>query len=91
MEANAIFNINVPKEYRAVCQDITRMLTIQIITNFLLYLSNPNQTVFLSQDFIKTLLYLLIGIITYWLITNKVFSFTDVNETKNGFFYGNNG
>lgn len=84
MEQKAIFNINIPKEYRALAQDISRMLTIQIITNYLLYLNSPDKFKFLSADFIKTLLFLIIGIITYWLVTNKLFNFSD----KDGFYHG---
>ena len=87
MEQNTLFYIKIPLEYRALCQDISRMLTIQIITNYLLHLSNPKEIQFMSYDFIKTLLYLLIGIVAYWLVTTKIFNFTDDNKNT-GFFYG---
>lgn len=90
MERKSIFNIRIPEEYRPVCQDITRMLTIQIVTNYLLHLSNPQQNIFLSQDFIKTLLFLLVGISVYWLVFNKIVVFGNTNDNKSGFFYGSN-
>ena len=90
MEQSSLFNIKITEEYRPLFQDISRMLTIQVITNYLLYITNPDQVTFLSYNFIKTLLYLILGIVTYWLITSKIINFSSSSKDseKTGFFYG---
>ena len=65
------------------------MIVIQISTNYLLNKSDSKRYNFLSEDFIKTLLFILIGIGIYWLVFKKIIRFDGSKSIKKyGFFYG---
>lgn len=90
MEKKSIFTISIPIEYRSMVNDLTRMITLQIITNYLFYLSNPSKYSFLGKDFIKLLLFIIISISFYWLVIRKIISYNkdDAKETDQRFYYG---
>ena len=53
--------------------DIIRIVTIQVITQFLFVINNNGTDVsFFSGTFIKTLIFLCLGILVYWLILKKL-------------------
>jgi len=53
--------------------DIIRIVTIQVITQFLFVINNNGTDVkFLNANFIKTLIFLCLGILVYWLIIKKI-------------------
>ena len=53
--------------------DIIRIVTIQVITQFLFVINNNNTDVtFFNGTFIKTLIFLCLGILVYWLIIKKL-------------------
>ena len=58
-------------EYKYLMYDVLRLLTIQLISQFLFTMNN-SQHKFLSSRFINTLIYLLIGILVFWLIIYKL-------------------
>ena len=58
------------KEYPVV-YDIIRLVTIQVITQ-LLFVLNNNGVNFFNITFIKTLIFLCIGILVYWLVVKKL-------------------
>ena len=62
------------KEYLPMIEDITRMLTIQVILQFL-YFINTDDTPFFSWDFILLLVYVALGVCVYWLIIKRVLIF----------------
>ena len=53
--------------------DIIRIVTIQVITQFVFVINNNNTDVtFFNGTFIKTLIFLCLGILVYWLIIKKL-------------------
>ena len=38
------------------------------------YVSNPKENALLNETFLETLLYILLGVMTYWLIIRKLVS-----------------
>ena len=62
--------INDNPEYKPLLYDILRLLTIQIISQ-LLFTINNSEHKFLSERFLHTLIYLLIGTLIFWLIIYK--------------------
>ena len=86
MERQSIFNINIPREYQAFLEDTLRIIIIQITTTYLMNISN-NQNKFLNKDFIKSLLFILVGVGLYWLVFKKIVSFNK-NVTQYGFYHG---
>ena len=51
--------------------DISRVFTIQVITQFLFVMNNSNIS-FFNVKFISTLIFLCIGILFYWLVIRKL-------------------
>ena len=86
----SIFTINIPSEYRSYVEDISRMIMIQVIANILFNLSNPKKYPFFSTDFVKTLLFIIVGVSAYWLVLRKIVSFgPDPDDyNKQQFYYG---
>jgi len=67
-----------------IINDFLRMFTIQIFSQFLY--SYMNNVVFLSTSFLENTSYILLSILVYWLIFNKIFYFTsktDKNDENN--------
>ena len=69
------FNLGIAGEYIPAINDIIRMVTIQIVSQLLFHLSNPIEIAFLTNMFFQTLLYMMAGISTYWLIVRKLIGF----------------
>ena len=70
-------NILNVKEYPVV-YDIIRLVTIQVVTQ-LLFVVNNNDVSFFNITFIKTLVFLSLGVLTYWLVIKK---FIDIHINK---------
>lgn len=72
----SLYVINVPnKEYIEFINDVIRMLTIQVMIQFLFYINNPVETFFFSADFFLLLIYIILGVCVYWLIIKKLIIF----------------
>ena len=53
--------------------DIIRIVTIQVITQFLFVINNNRTDVkFFNSTFLKTVIFLCLGILVYWLIVRKI-------------------
>ena len=68
-------DLNIDKEYIPMVNDLTRMTIIQVVAQTLFYLISPGTISLLSASFIKTLIFICIGIAVYWLIVRKVVIF----------------
>jgi len=67
--------VDIPnKEYIPLIYDVTRMLTIQVVIQFLYYINTDN-TSFFSADFFLLSVYITLGVCVYWLIIKKVVVF----------------
>ena len=68
-------NVNVPnKEYIPLCEDIARMLAIQITIQFLYFINNDDIP-FFTSDFFLMMIYVVLGVCVYWLIIKKLVIF----------------
>ena len=66
---------NIDKEYYPLMDDLIRMITILIITNILMFLNNPTNNRILSEYYINIIVFVSLGIMTYWLVLKKIFIF----------------
>ena len=68
-------------EIKYMIYDISRLLTLQIFTQFMISMNNTSVS-FLSGTFIQTTLFLCIGVMIYWLILYKInpFKGADTDE-----------
>jgi len=64
-----------------IINDFFRMLIIQLFSQFLY--SYMNNVEFLSSSFIENTSYILLSILVYWLIFNKIVHFSDKNNETN--------
>ena len=69
-------NLNINKEYLPMIEDLYRMAIIQIVAQILYYCSNPSNNYLFDETFIQTFSFILIGIISYWLILKKIVIFS---------------
>jgi len=65
-------NLNIDDEYKPMIDDLYRMFVIQIIAQFLFYVTNPKENSLLDEYFLQTLFFILIGICGYWLVVKKI-------------------
>jgi hypothetical protein len=74
---NALYklDLDIDKEYIPLLNDIVRMTIIQLVAQTLFFLISSGDIELLSGNFIKTLIFICIGICTYWLLLRKIFIF----------------
>ena len=72
---NLKFEYSISDEYKDLVNDIVKFCTILIVLNFLMFLSNPTDNKFLGMAFVSFMIYIILGIITYWLVVSKVILF----------------
>jgi len=66
---------NVGEEYVPLLNDVLRMVTLQIIIQLMLSLRDNEEYPFFSQNFFELLFYIVLGLMTYWLIIKKIIKF----------------
>lgn len=62
------------KDYIPLLQDVLRMVTLQVVIQFLYYI-NTDDTPFFSVDFLLLVTYVILGVCVYWLIIKKLIIF----------------
>ncbi len=65
----------VEEEYKDLVNDIIKFVTILIVLNLLMFVSNPSENVFLGNTYLKLIIYIILGLTTYWLVISKVIQF----------------
>jgi hypothetical protein len=65
----------VEEEYKDLVNDIIKFVTILIVLNLLMFISNPIENVFLGNTYLKLIIYIILGLTTYWLVISKVIQF----------------
>lgn len=66
----------VGKEYVPMIEDVVRMVCIQLTIQVLLWINDPSPTVsLLSVEFFVLVVYIVLGVLLYWLIFKKLVSF----------------
>ena len=59
-------------EYLPVIQDVIRMLIISVVHQFMMSMKYPETFSIMSEDFLEYIIYIILGIMIYWLIFRKV-------------------
>lgn len=82
---NSIFEMKLDVDNYGIIamNDFFRMLTIQVFSQFMY--SFMNNIEFLSSSFLENTSYILLSIIFYWFIFNKIFSFESTNKNDNSY------
>ena len=80
----ALFTFAIPAQYFNASHDTLRMLSIQIVVQFLFYVVHPGENPFFSLLFLQTISFVVIGVIFYWLVVQYLFDFIiDERELTN--------
>ncbi len=66
---------NVDDEYKQLYNDLVKFITILVVLNLLMYISNPTQNVLLGTNYIKLMISIILGLATYWLVISKIIVF----------------
>jgi hypothetical protein len=80
MQIESIYTVNVSNmlgnpEYIGMLNDIARFTIIQIAIQAMLVLTDPRRFSMFSADFIVLVLFVIIGVLFYWLVFKKIISF----------------
>jgi len=75
------FPLSISGDYFPMINDLFRMGIIQVVTQLMFYFANPIENPFWSPLFLQTLLFLLIGVLAYWLIFRHIISVVPVTTT----------
>ena len=72
----ALYVVDVPnKDYIPLCEDIARMVLIQVSIQLLMFATNPSENQFFSAEFILLVIYIILGVCLYWLVFKKMVVF----------------
>jgi len=66
---------NINDEYKQLYNDLVKFVTILVVLNLIMYISNPSQNVLLGSNYIKLMTSIVLGITTYWLVISKIIVF----------------
>ena len=72
MNTKAIFTVPMEEDYACMINDAVKMLTILIIVNILMFINNPTYNSLLSIVYLKLCIFIILGIVTYWLIVKNI-------------------
>jgi hypothetical protein len=67
--------IHVSKEYRSLFNDVLRFLTLLVVVNIIMFLSNPTDNVLFGTFYTKLTIAVLLGVSTYWLVIDELIVF----------------
>ena len=62
-------------QYKDLKNDLVKYFTILIVVNFLMKCTYPDKVVLLGKNYMELMLFILCGIITYWLVIYEIFYF----------------
>ena len=65
-----------------IINDLIRMFIIQMVVQVLFFIRHDNLELF-SSLFIENTLFILVGIISYWLVFNNIVLFTNNKDKEN--------
>ena len=75
-EGNALVDLdvfkNIGNEYVPLVDDTLRMVTLQVVIQFMLSLRDSNEFSMFSESFFELLFYIVLGLMFYWLVMRKL-------------------
>ena len=78
----SLFTFSVPAEYFNVVHDVMRMVSIQVVVQFLFAVVNAKENPFFSTVFLQTIMFVVIGVLFYWLIVQYLVQFKVSDNQK---------
>jgi hypothetical protein len=68
-------HLKVQEEYRPLIHDVLKFLMILVVLNLIMFLYKPIDNTFMGAGYIKLMIGLLLGVVTYWLIIDYLIAF----------------
>ena len=78
----SLFTFSVPAEYFNAVHDVMRMVSIQVVVQFLFAVVNAKENPFFSLLFLQTIMFVIIGVLFYWLIVQYLIQFEVSDNQK---------
>lgn len=75
MSSQSLYNIISEEDYADMSNDLIKMITILLVVNILMFVNNPSENKILSMVYIKLCLFILLGLVTYWLVVKNIILF----------------
>lgn len=75
MNKNSLFNVISEEDYVNMFNDVIKMATILVVVNILMFMNNPKENKILSMVYIKLCIFILLGLVTYWLVVKNIILF----------------
>ena len=76
------FNLQIHQKYVPMINDMIRMFTIRFITQLLVSINNPSIRL-LNTVFLSTTLFILFGVVFYWVVVKNAISIKSVYTNDN--------
>ena len=73
--SQSYYTHSIDEEYVEMSNEVIKMAVILVVVNVLMFLSNPSKNKLFADSYIKLLVFVLLGIITYWLVIRKIIVF----------------
>jgi hypothetical protein len=70
------FELNILDNYKLLIKDIIKYLTVLIVFQYLITsikIKNPFRNGFLNHNFVSLLMFIILGVLFYYLIINELF------------------
>lgn len=81
MNDKFILNLDVSDYELVAINDLIRMFTLQMVVQILFYLRNEKLELF-SLSFLENTLFILLGLIVYWFVVNKLAVVTNKKDNS---------
>lgn len=78
----SLFTFSVPADYFNAVHDVVRMVSIQVVVQFLFAVVNAKENPFFSTLFLQTIMFVIIGVLFYWLIVQYLVQFKVSDNQK---------
>lgn len=75
MSSSSLYNIASEEDYANMSNDLIKMVTILLVVNILMFVNNPKENKVLSMVYLKLCLFILLGLVTYWLVVKNIIIF----------------
>jgi hypothetical protein len=69
------FKITINQEYKPLINDIMRFLTLLVVVNIIMFMSNPSDNILFGSAYTKLMIAILLGVATYWLVIDQLIVF----------------
>lgn len=76
IKGDSIVDIDVTntigEDFSFLADDVSRMIILQMVIQFMLSMRNNKEYPFFSQQFFELLFYIILGLMLYWLVFRKI-------------------